>query len=221
MATRLEIINAALLELGEDVIQFEEDDLALNAIGTPVDDIGQMSLSTYPHIRDAFLNAHAWSWLTERVALERTTSEPSDSFPFRYEFTKPRPNIGNIRAVYDAADVNLGHPNTTEWTLGERFLYAAFPEGWADVQRNVTEEAYPDLVVNALILTLCERWSVPITEDETITRMYRDKAAEALQNARRVDSQSQPTRRFTNFSYVQARLGNAYGVGGGGRRYVR
>ena len=221
MATQLEIMNSALVELGEDVIQFEEDNLALNAIGTPVDDVGQMALTTYPHIRNAFLNAHAWSWLTQRVQLARTDSPPSDEAPFRYQFITPHPNIANIRAVYDAETIHFGTPNLSEWTIQERFLYAAFPAGWADVQRDVSEEAYPALVVNALILVLCERWAAPITEDESIIAIYRRKAAEALQDARRVDSQSRPARRFTGFSYLQARLGNGYGVGSGVRRNIR
>lgn len=215
MASRLGIMNMALVELGEDEIQFEEsfEDLASlpGNIGTPIDDVGTMALRTYDTIRDAFLQASAWSWLTERRALVRTAATTQPGWRFPYEFTKPA--VSNIRGVYDARDTNFraSIPRTVGWDIIGDYLYAIFEQGYIEVQRDVVEEAMPAIAVNALVLALAERWAGPVTEDESIIAIYRRKAVEALRDAKRVDSQSRPARGITDFPYVSARLGGVSG----------
>ena len=206
MATRLDIINRALAELGEELIPAE-----LTALTLPNAETNhQIAWTMYPGIRDAMLDAYPWSWQLKRRRLERTDMLRHDAEPQPWKFNIPNPDIGTIRAVFQRQDDQ--YPQTTGWTLRERFLFAMFPELWADVLLNVSEEAFPALFVNALVLELAKRYSIPITEDEAFARLYDGQAEMALKAALRVDAQSRPAEGITDFSYVNARVqGQGYG----------
>ena len=217
MATRLTIINAALAELGEQPLEFE-DEAAAAAFGDtgvvdPEDDLQRIVGAIYPQVRADLMNAHPWSWLTERAPLTELPAQQGENataWPYPRRYRLPNPFIANVRAVYDATAT--GRPRTTGWTVQSGYLYAAFTIGYVEDQRQVDETVFPQLFENALVLALVARFAMPIKEDLDTRRIYEGLAEKALNNAMRVDAQSHPVSTIPTFDWEEARLTEEFGL---------
>ena len=197
MASRLDIVNAALAHLDERPVDtLEGDELRGNAA---------KAARIYPILRDEMLSAFPWSWLIERKRLARAPLDEGEQPPFPNKFQVPTLNVRSIRAVYSS--LNALEPDVDAWTQQGAFLYAAFPNAWVEDQRKVVEEAFPDLFVSALTMTLTSRLAPSITEDIPSANWWKGQADMVLADAKRVDSQSKPTQVLPHFEFVEARVG--------------
>ena len=219
MATRLSILNAALAELGEEPLYFATPDAAAAfstaGIFDPEDDMQARAAAVYPQVRAELLNAYPWSWLTERARLleapydpqARPPDRPAAEWPFPNRFHVPYPDIAIIRAVYStlqsSVDERIAEPDG--WTVQGPFLYAVFAAAYVEAQRDVAEEAWPQLFVNAITQACAARLSLSIKEDLPTTRYYDQMASLALDNAKRADAQSHPGQVIPRFEWVEAR----------------
>lgn len=235
MATRPELINRALQELGERRVQNLSE---IDIDGRPTTRRARIAASAYEGVKQSLLNAHAWSWLERRVRLSqppRALQLDRDGNPipnryaslpggqpryagnkynqreFRYAFVL-EDQKGGIRALY--TDNAAGsHPRTDRWAVRDGFLSADYPEVVVAYQEEKAEAVFPPLVENAMVLRLCQRMAPAFTEDPEAVRMFKGMADDALRDARRVDAQGQPPPRLTSFSYLEARIGGRRGYG--------
>lgn len=212
MADRLSIVNAALADIGDYPMEFESEEAAaeFTADGTidPEDDTQRLVGSLYPQVKNTLLNAHPWSWLTARDMLVLSPAQGRDNidaWPYRHRYQQPRQRIGNIRAVFDRAETDA--VRVDGWVVQGAFIFASFNPAWIEYQRDVGEEAYPDLFVNALTLALTARLSFARTQDLDTLRVYERLAEAALNDASRVDGQSHPTFSLQKFDFIDARVG--------------
>lgn len=213
MATRLELINDALALLGEQSLEFESA-AAAAAFGDagvvdPEDDLQRIAAAAYPVVRASMLNAHPWSWLTERTILVESPfvegePEPQSSWPHTRRYRLPNPDIGSIRAVFSSATPST--PQSDGWTVQGGWLFTDFALGRIESQRVVAEEVFPQLFQNAMVMGLCAEMAMPVKEDLDTMRMYARKAEAALNDAMRVDAQSHPVATIPRFAWEEARL---------------
>ena len=198
MADRITIINAALSELGEEVLEFASpEDRASFQSGTffdVEDDIQIKTAHAYPLVRATMLNAHSWSWLKNRTALNVAPAGEDDdvqAWPFPHRYTLPDLYIGNIRGVWDDRRPNMP-ARTSGWDVNGPFLFADFTPAWIETITNAGEESWPSLFENAFVLMLVSRLALSIKEDIPTVNAYKRLAQEALAEAMRVDGQSHP-----------------------------
>ena len=216
MGTRLQIINAALAELGELSLEFENEAAAaaFGDAGTvdPEDDLQRITGAIYPQVRANLLNAHPWSWLKERqvlIALPAQEGENAAVWPHPNRYRIPNPFVSSIRAVYDK--LVSDRPRPDGWDVQGGYLYAGFELGFIEDQRQVDETVFPQLFENALVLALVARFAMPIKEDLDTRRIYEQVAERALPDAKRVDAQSHPVAVLPRFEWEEARQAEVFG----------
>ena len=198
MATKVEIINTALDIFSVDPIQSAAD-IELENIRR-LDDAQRQALSIYDMVKDSLLSGHSWTWARRREAISVTGGRQADHNNL-YQINKPSAQYINIRALYNG-DEEV--PVTEGWYIEGDFIYAPFNTGYIEYTRNVDEEAFPPLFVEALVMKLCSQFAMPMLEDVQAAQLYERKSMMALREAQRVDSQSRPAQSVRNFSYTQA-----------------
>ena len=207
MADRLGIMNAALLELGEDPL--EEAAPITGALDDAGDDIQARVGAIYPQVRDKMLYAHPWSWLSRRQQLIEVPAGQGEnvfSWPFKYRYAVPDPDVRVIRAVWDRSD-QIDHPARVDgWRSDGPYIYADFRPAWIESLSNVDEAAWPRVFANAIIVALAARLSMSIKEDLPTTRYYEQLAERALSDAQRVDAQGHPAVEIQRFEWVDERI---------------
>lgn len=225
MATRLTIANAALADLGEDLLQFATPQAAAEftsgALIDPEDDIQARVAAIYPQVRSKMLAAHPWSWLSERASLRAVPAaqgEDKTAWPYTYRYAVPNPFVGSIRAVYDRVEQQSESiARTNGWDVKGAYLYASFSPAFIESQVDTAEEAWPDLFTNAVTLLLTARLAMSIKEDLPTMNAYLREAKEALADAMRVDAQSHPVQVVQHFEWVESRVNDTFGYGYGVR----
>ena len=232
MASRLDIINSALAELAQEPIeadpldqQIDTDDLT----SLLEDETAQSVYRIYPQVKADLLNAHPWTWLT--IQRNLLGADPHDrnlvpdgsehkAWPHRYRWNKPRPEIGSIRALYVGPVVMEDRPQVSGWRVEGEHIFTDFSPVIITYQGEIAEETWPQMFVNAVVLALASRLSLPITYDIDTARLLERRAETALTNAKRIDSQSHPPEAITDFSFVTAHWGgDDYGMRNVGRGY--
>lgn len=214
MATRIGLINKALARLGEFPLEFADDDDRA-AFGDPnvtyyEDDRAEMASLIYPEVRTTLLNAHPWSWLAERASLVKRerqadeTAEDEAAWPFPNRYRLRNQHIGAVRAVFESGRVS--QPRADAWTIQGGWLYADFEVAFVEYQRQISEEAFPDLFANAMIMALCAEFAMPIKDDLPTQARFRQLAELALNDAKRVDGQGHPIQVLPVFEWEEARL---------------
>ena len=213
MADRLAIVNASLAELGEESLYFTSDEAA-RAFSERGDieqeDPDQERVSAlYPQVRSQALHAYPWSWLTRRAALTQAPASneaEKRSWPFSYRFNEPEPQVRSIRAIYDRQDAL--RPVPAGWVHQDGYIFARFSTAWALYQRkDAPEESWPELFALAVTALLTARLSMALVFDTPATRHYTQMAFQALEDAKRVDSQSKPNPVISYFDWDDARVG--------------
>lgn len=216
--TPVEIANAALAKLGDVPIQALPPREAFGEVtGTPEErlqavirrsvlysETAQMAGATYYVHRDAMLSSYPWAFALRRSELQRRSSD--EAHRYRYFFWLPAGEsvlgIG-IRAVYTEADAV--RPLVDEWAREAGGISSYWGTLWGEWIEDVDETEWPPSVINALVLRLCSEWAYYVTDQANLTEIYERKAMAALDDAKRIDSQSRPTALSRSFSSIDAR----------------
>ena len=234
MASRLEIINAALHRLSASPLEFATDQASAlfgeAGVVDPEDEQQARTAAIYPSVRHRLLNAHRWSWLRERhrpQLLARRGIMPPDSqdalaprtepaefnpSDYAWQYRLSYPWVGTLDKVYFKGD---SEPATEGWIVEGGYLWSKERE-IANVvdHRQISEEAWPQLFVNIVELQLASELAIPVAFDEGLARYYKQEAKEALEEALRMDGQSSPSEMIPSNPWIEARLGST-------RRYRR
>lgn len=238
MTTAVEISNAALNALGGTPIQAlpergtmrpdpVEDPDAFTAFALRFSQTALMAGATYYIHRDALLASYPWSWARRRVQLDERTAtaeEAQGAAPlYRYTFWLPAGadalGVG-ARAIYRRKDDQ--RPQVRGWArYGRQGITADYRPLWADYIEDVGEEQWPPLVVKALELKLAQEWAYFVTDQANLKRDYAAEYKMAFREAKRVDAQSEPSKRVHDLPLINARFAGGYSdrlertVGGG------
>lgn len=222
MADRLQLINTALAEIGEEPIS------QLVESGTPfsetdhVDDVTSKVSLIYPMVKSEILNDYPWSWLLYRTYLQKAMPGAPPARARMYRWFIPN-SISTIRAVYDASNIGEGaefaedlvhsEVSSEDWKIRGNYLFTTFDNVIVLAQHNDTAESdFPKLIENAMVLKLAARFAIAIPFDMNLSRHFLSLAEQALGNARRVDSQRNPPERLERFEFIDARVAGVFDV---------
>ena len=169
MASQTEIINAALLKLGEDPVASIDEDSAA----------GHLAKRTFSMLRDAVLSSHTWNFAIRRASLAVNATAPTWGYTQAY----------NLPSGPDAAlrvlEVNGEDETTGKWKVEGRTIVTdlSTPLEIRYIARTDIYGDYPPLFSEALASRLAYEWAIGIdghVQDRQIFgREYREKIAEA------------------------------------------
>ena len=219
MATRLELINRALSELGE--LPLQRDPLVVDPTADDRSDSAIYIAQTYPGIVEGILSRTDWSWALTFQPLDSPQSFASFPDEFLRQFA-PIPSgytmwyrpdvVGTYRRVWETADrtrppLRLGE----EYYSRGQFAYVL--EAYSTdvhgefIQSSTPVSAYPLYFQDALVLSLAARWVYKFTERADLAATLPVRARDALREAQRYDAQHQPTQGFGDMPWNTVRWG--------------
>lgn len=163
----IDIVNAALVQLGCEKIVALDDSTAEGRIAGPL----------YPITRDAMLAQRQWTFAKTRVALALSNTPPV--FGFANAYALPNDIITVIR-VWFADGRTLVADYIRE---GGYVLTNAEAPVFAEILRKVPESAFHPLFTKALVAQLAADMAIPLTENRSLADSWETKAVNRLQEA--------------------------------------
>lgn len=166
--TDLDIVNSAIASLGCNKITAIDDTTAE----------GQIAGAEYAIIRDALLQARAWTFAKGRVQGTQLAQPPL--FGYAYQFTLDTSVLAIIR-VYGPG----GLVEVTDWDVEQGPAIVTDQAGpvYAEVIKRVSESAFSPLFIRALIARLAADWAMALTENRALADSWETKAEDRLVTA--------------------------------------
>ncbi len=181
-SSQIDIVNAALLELGEQPLTSLDDDAEAAVVASTI----------YDQVKQDLLSKAPWRFAMKKADLSLDTATPLNEWAS--QFTAPTDLVRLVRVYPDQAyDVYGGK------------VYASSTELAADYVAEVDESLFPPYFTRLLVLELAARMSKSISGSEsakeTLTRERQYQFAAALS----ADAQQQPNRPIRSRPYLDVR----------------
>ena len=196
MATVIEIVNAALVQLGSQGGLGSLTDTGAHA---------QQANQVYTIARDALLACHAWNFAMARAEIDADVDGDGDAvkpaFGWSLQYTLPADTIRAWR-------LNDAPVDRRYWEIegGKLLTNEASPIHLRYIKRVTDAESFPPLFADALSWEIAARLALPITQSQTTARGARDEARRALADAKWADSQEKGKRRQALGDLERAKL---------------
>lgn len=149
MTTRIEMLNRALLRIGADPLESEDDTVA------PV------HLAVFDSTAEFLAGIYPWTFLKLTRRLPRLVAAPEQHY--QYAFQLPPERTGAIRAVYPSAEVRRA--SKAYHIEGERLL-TDLPEVWVTFMSLRSPAYWPGDFREGFTLLLMSELSFSIREDQ-------------------------------------------------------
>lgn len=180
MASKLDIINQALVLLGEN----------------PVTDLtspsGIIADTVYTTTRNDLLSGHRWRFAVKKVALVAAAGSPVNEWT--NHFTLPTDMLVLFRT----------YPNS-QYEIFEDKLVTNNASVSVDYIFDPGEKKYPDYFVKSLATLLSSEMALAITNDKKMSEMQHSKAQMAISSAKNKDSQGRPATAIQSRPYIDVR----------------
>jgi hypothetical protein len=185
MPSKLDIINDALLELGDTTIgDLDEDSTEAN-----------IARSTFDQTRDELLDEHPWRFAQTRLALTELSPAPIFGYAHRYQL----PN-NHIRVI-SVNDIEDG-----EWDVEGKELLTDEGEVEVVYTRRVEETGlWSPRFTATLIKRLAMKWSESLTSSTSLSDRAEKKADRTERKAKSADGQEGSSRRIENYGWIEDR----------------
>ena len=180
MATKLEIINQALILMGESTVS----DLTLP--------VGEVMERLYDDTRDSLLTSHRWRFAMKKVALSEASGTPVNEWD--KHFTLP---TGMLMLV-------TTYPTST-YEIYEDKLLTNHSSVSVDYLFNPGEKKFPAYFTKAFSKHLAAEACLSITNDKTLAQKLREDAEIAEARARYRDSQGRPPTAIQHRPFIDVR----------------
>jgi hypothetical protein len=200
MASKIEILNSALIKLGAGRILSEADDNKRTRVI-----VGQYGVT-----RDALLRSYLWSFAMKRASLPSLAGAPT--FGYTKAFALP----GDFLRLAYLGDTFVG-PSMSDYRNSDESMYAI--EGQAIVcdepaplhiryvARIENTNVYDPLFVQALACHLAIDCCEEITQSGTKKESIREDLKTAMRDAVRVNAVEKPPQPLPDDSWMLGRLG--------------
>lgn len=181
MATKIEIINSAIADCGEE----------------PIDDLGDATKATvrianakYTLVRDAVIEDREWTFAKGRRLLAKDATAPLFGYTFQYIITS------EVLRVIRCRDGN-GDPLADFVREGWRILTNDDSPIYAEVLTRVDEATFSPGMVQALSARLTSVFAIPLTENRQLAKDYWDIYKDLLSDAGAMDGSQGRTQQLT------------------------
>lgn len=202
MTTPIKICNAVAVALGAGVIQSLEDDT----------DLSRIFANSYDLVKHSVMSRYAWRFLTDRRRLSRDGVNPVQGF--KYQFIIPGDALqGFPHAVYLYQDQKIG---TNEFTVNKSRVQTDYPDIWAELIINRSEDTWPAWFQELIFAALAARVGKAVTDQQNVTDYYHALAfgtpsdggiGGLMGDAMTLDSQGSGNTGIENDVFVNARRG--------------
>jgi hypothetical protein len=195
MATSLDIINGALINIGEEPItSINEKKKA-----------GRLVKNRYEIVRREVLRRHPWKCASARAILSPRTTTPA--FGRTREFSIP-PDVIRIWRVVDVSNIQLLQDVTNEdesWRQETDVIISDFPElGIEYVKDEKNVGRFDPLLVQAMSLRLAVDIGYSLTQDKDLRAQLQSLFVEILGKAKSADAKQEAPRRLEAQKWIQS-----------------
>jgi len=180
MASKLEIINQALILLGENTV----NDLTLP--------VGEVACRLYDTVREDLLTSHRWRFAVKKVALTAAAGSPVNEWT--NHFTLPTDSLMIIR-TYPRSNYEIYEDKilTNQSSVSVDYLF------------DPGEKKYPTYFIKAFALKLAADMCLAITNDKSLKELTERDAMFAITGAKFKDSQGRPSTAIVSRPFIDVR----------------
>lgn len=187
VSSRTEIQNSALIKLGAETINSEDDENTR----------ARLIKVQYPIIRDRVLRSHPWKFARGRVALSPIDPLADEYFEWGYSFQLPTDCLRVIET--DIPDGGL-------WDVEDRILLANEPTVIIKYIKRVTDVSkYDDNFCEVVAWELASDIAFLLTGNVAREVSTKESAKKAMQEARSFNAQQGNTDRVSSEAWVNSR----------------
>ena len=185
MTTRIDIINRALIDIGNGPVQSED---------VPPGDSYALQYET--HV-GAVVSSYPWSFQTRLTKLARLVAAPEAHWVYEYDL--PSDMIGAPRAVYPNAERRRP---TSDFEIRGRKLFTDHPDIWLRYTMAMNPALWPAYFTALAVLVLKAQFALSVREDSALWLRLTEHAFGPAQmmgeggkvgEARAIDSGGQPS----------------------------
>jgi hypothetical protein len=185
MPSRKDLINSALLELGDTVIA-DLDESSTEAT---------IARATFDEIRDELLDEHPWRFAQTRVALDELSPAPEFGYEHRYQLPNDHIRVSSVNDIEDDA-----------WDVeGQELLTDAAPVEIVYTRRVEETGLYSPRFNATLIKRLAMHWSEPLTSSTSLSDRIEKKADRTERRAKSADGQEGSVKPMENYGWLEER----------------
>lgn len=186
-----DICNQALMKVGAKplIARLGEDSDNARACNT-----------FYASVRDAVLRSHPWNCAIHRTTITALDADPDSDWDHQYQLPT---NPWCLRLL----QVGTLDDQPTRWTVeGRRLLTNEDSPPIVYVKRITDTNEFDALLVDALVLKLAIKLSMPLTKDPRIQKGLIDELEGiSLPEARSIDGQEQSVQRIQTSEFIDSR----------------
>lgn len=202
MTERVDIVNLALVWLGEQPVSSIEDD----------SERARVMKANYSTARDATLEKEEWSFAIKRFTPAILEQTPDPRY-YAYEvpadilrvLTVESPNHGSVGWIPRAMHEPMQRTQV-EWVLEDGMILSRAPEILCrGIRRTPDEGSFSNLFVNALAARLAYQCAMPLTNSRDAEQLMAARFAQYTQEAESRDGQQGRSQRIRNRSMRWAR----------------
>ena len=186
--TPIKICSRASLLIGGEAIQSFTDGSSEATVANAI----------YEDVAQAALTNSRWRFATDQSVLNRLVSAPTGRFDAAYQ-------LPSECIMLNAVTVN-DHPIKYD-TYGDKVYCDAAPTDVlvADYVFRAQESAWPPYFVIAVQYVMASIFATSIARDQTLANMMEAKASVLMAQARRLDSQTQTSRKLNTSRFIAQR----------------
>lgn len=186
MASSIDICSNALQLIGDEPISSFDDPGAGARVAKAI----------YPDTKQKLLSEHPWSFAFKQQRLNRLSQVPDTKTGFKHAFQLPTDLI-RIWNIQDHSD----------YILVGALLYSNSTSLLCTYIYDVEETALPPHFIKALEYTLASDFAIAITENQSMSGLYAQKAMMTSGQAKSIDSQGRPQIAIQDSPLIIARHG--------------
>lgn len=185
MTTDISICSTGLLLVGADDITSFDDETRE----------ARLSAAMYPTTRDSELQKHDWIFSRQQTDLARSSTAPL--FDYSYAHQIPTDSLKLI-----ALDIN-----PSEYRVFQDKIFSNVKDLKLFHQVRPNESDMPSYFVRLLEYKMAEIFSTALLQDDRMSQLYRQKYDDQYWEAKKADSQQEPSRRipFRQFEIASVR----------------
>lgn len=186
MATKLSLLNGALLEIGNETLSDTGEDVKA----------GRVLNAVYDDVLTECLAAGSWNFATKTVQLDSDTGV-STNFGYAEVFAKPADWVATVAI---SADENFSAPllhyfdDANYWSADVSPIYARYVSNDTSWGLNLT--AWPIRFVRYVVLELASRVITTLTQGASDKKRIDDERDRARRYAKNQDSMNEPQPKF-------------------------
>lgn len=186
MASKISIVNMALVKLGADPLTSLEED----------NDRAVLAEQLYESTRDAVLEAAPWRFATKRVELAKSATDPA--FGFDSQFALPSDSLRILETDNNRIpwQIENGFLMTNRGSVKVRYIF-----------RVVDENKFSPLFIEAFAERLAAEFAMGVTGKPNLKQLHQDLSDKKVKEARTMDSQAGTPRTLETDDLLVARLG--------------